>query len=145
MKRIILLGTAIIIFIATPLRAADIIFRVPVELVNLSPEVDKVKVVCEVQDRGVVGVGHKTIDVNKDETGVGSLIRPVSNPVVVKVDVPPFINVEKYICGFHLIAAGSSRREEMVFLSSRAPQGHPVWAQADPDKPFVRKVEGTLP
>lgn len=149
MKRLsVIMGIIAMVLVAIPSHGADIIFKVPVELVNLSPEVKKVQVVCMVFPASLhsssIGHGFEQIVVNKGESGVGSLIRPVSNPVIVEVNMEGGHHISeagRYSCEFSLMG------DSLVVpkLPNRASQGHPIWAQADPTKPFVRIVRGTLP
>ena len=149
MKKLsVIMGIIAMTLVAIPSYGADIIFKVPVELVNLSPEVKWVTIGCSVYSSttssgSIIGGGVERIDVDKDESGVGSLIRGADNPVVVEVNMKEGHHISeavRYMCRI-----ATFNHQWVPTLPNEAMRGQPIWALADPAKPFVNVVRGTLP
>ena len=175
MKRL-LMACIMVLSIATVSYAADeIIFRVPVELVSLHPNVRKVSIACmvfSIPDRKghskVLGRAEKILSIpirDQSSTNVRDIqinseigrfyvrrdpsgVTDISGIVIVRVEIDEnhtLGEAKSYECRFKLIGLPvPGRAWAYPVLQNKASADDPVWAQADPDKPFVEKVYGTL-
>ena len=164
MKRL-LMGFIMVLCGATLAFSGEVIFRIPVNLVNLHPDVNAVHVRCSlsflsgalggyvtVVSHGVsIPIGPTDKEVNdrrgrfyirKGPSGVTDIVGIVRDRAQIDEEFHRIENSISYDCSFTLHAHGRTISPQ---LQNEAPEDFPIWAQADPTKPFVRIVRGTLP
>ncbi len=129
--------------------APDFIFKVPLELKNLSPEVDKAGVACWVfkeempppaRDSMKVAAGAEGIPVAKNPDGTGNVNQVLEVKINLGGRAKPY-EIHSYYCYIWVHAGDISVQVSKASLGNFT---H-IWSQADPRKPYKLEVQGPIP
>ena len=167
MKRLLMACIMMLSITTASYSADEIIFRVPVELVSLHPNVNSVRVRCnlysEPDGRGmaiggqsvVLHIGDRDVQ-NDDMFGQYSIkkgpsgVTDFAGIIIVRPQIAENHSIDdakSYKC-FLQLGGPPVRPGRAVLipqLQNEAPEDFPVWAQADPNRPFVNIVRGNIP